>query len=113
LTNSNGFSMIEALVAASLLMMIITNLIPLTSLILNERESLQQKQNISSELHNQLQDFLWEEQTSLPHRLLKTVDGTEAEFRFTTKGNLLKGCATWKNANERNGQFCLYGHPEK
>ncbi|WP_010530981.1 type II secretion system protein [Lentibacillus jeotgali] len=113
MTNSNGFSMIEALVAASLLMVIITTLIPLASLLLNERESLQQKQNISSELHHQLQPFLREEQPSLPHHLFKTVDGTKAEFQFTNEGKLLKGCARWKNANERKGQFCLYGYPEK
>ncbi|GGK03240.1 hypothetical protein GCM10007063_26810 [Lentibacillus kapialis] len=111
--NSNGFSLIESLVAASLLMMVITTVIPLTSLLLHERETLQQKQNISGELHHQLQTFLREEQTNLPHRLLKTIDGTEAEFRFIAESNLVKGCATWKNANERESQFCLYGYQQR
>jgi len=113
LSNSKGFSMIEALVAASLLMMIITTLIPLTNLLLKEREALQQKRAIINELHHDMQPFLWDKQLDLPHRLLKTVYGSEAKFRFTAEGNLLKGCATWDNANDRPNRFCLYGYTEK
>ncbi|WP_167751332.1 type II secretion system protein [Lentibacillus salicampi] len=111
--NSKGFTMIEALVAASVLMMVISTLVPLTSLLLNERENLQQKREMANELHNELQPFLRENKRPLPQRLQKTVDGDEAEFRFTAENNLLKGCVSWENVNDRANQFCLYGYPEK
>lgn len=105
--------MIEALVAASVLMMVISTLVPLTSLLLNERENLQQKREMANELHNELQPFLRENKRPFPQRLQKTVDGDEAEFRFTAENNLLKGCVSWENVNDRANQFCLYGYPEK
>ncbi|SFA71187.1 hypothetical protein SAMN04488072_101174 [Lentibacillus halodurans] len=111
--NSKGFSLIESLVAASLLMMIITTLIPATNLLLNERESLKQKRIMTNELHSELQPFIWEEENNLPQRWFKMVNGSEAEFRFTSEDNLLKGCVIWNNAKNKTDQFCLYGNPDK
>ncbi|WP_176447378.1 prepilin-type N-terminal cleavage/methylation domain-containing protein [Lentibacillus sp. CBA3610] len=111
--NSKGFSLIEALVAASLLMMMITTLIPATNLLLNERENLRQKRYMINELQHELQPFLWEASHDLPHRFLKTVDGSEAEFRMTPDGKLVKGCVTWSNVKNRTEEFCLYGYPDQ
>lgn len=110
--NNKGFSLIESLVAASLLMMIITTLIPAANLLLNERESLQQKRHMINELHRELQPFLWEAEYDLPHHFSKTVNGTKVDFRFTNEDHLLKGCVTWNNATNRTDRFCLYGYPE-
>ncbi|MFD1363066.1 prepilin-type N-terminal cleavage/methylation domain-containing protein [Lentibacillus salinarum] len=110
--NSKGFSLIESLAAVSLLMMIIATIIPASSLLLNEREVLQQKRHMIHQLHLELQPFLRESTKAVPNDFSKIVNGSEATFRFVAEDNLLKGCVIWDNDRNRTDQFCLYGYPD-
>lgn len=94
-------------------MMMITTLIPATNLLLNERASLQQKNHMVNELHDELHFYLRGAQHNLPYRFFKTVDGSKAEFLMTSEDELLKGCVTWSNAKNKTEEFCLYGYPEQ
>lgn len=111
--NNKGFSFIETLVASALLLMIVTTLVPITNLIINEREELHQKRVFQNELHNQLQHYLWEDPRNIPARYNKDVDSTTLSFAFTKEKTLVKGCVEWKNVKKKIKQVCLYGYPEK
>ncbi|GAA0443393.1 hypothetical protein GCM10008983_20760 [Lentibacillus halophilus] len=111
---SNGFTLIETVVAASLLMMIITSLIPATDLLMKERMVQQQKRSIVNELHSELQTYLWNgNHPPLPNESTKRIKGTEAIFSFTKEAQLIKGCVTWTNAQKRGDTSCLYGYPDQ
>ncbi|RYG74687.1 type II secretion system protein [Lentibacillus lipolyticus] len=111
LTNNKGFTLIETIVAASLLMVIITTLIPAANLLMSERKAMEQKYTIVNELHSKLQSSLWNNRH--PSNFVKEIDGTKATFSFATERDLLKGCVTWTNAQKREDEFCLYGYPYK
>lgn len=81
------------------------------NLLQNERANQQQKRIMANSLHDELQPFLWEANTSLPHQFTKTIDGDEAQFRMTHEGRLVKGCVKWRNVQNKTKQFCIYGRP--
>ncbi|MFD2759408.1 prepilin-type N-terminal cleavage/methylation domain-containing protein [Lentibacillus juripiscarius] len=114
MTNNKGFTLIETIVAASLLLMVVATLIPAANLLMNERMVLEQKHHIVKELHRELQSYLWDNKHPLlPNDYMKKINGAEATFSFTTEEELMKGCVTWTNARKRESKFCLYGYPDK
>lgn len=113
LLNNKGFSLIESLVAVTLLMMMISTLIPITNLLIYEREILHQKRLFGNELHAELQPYLWDGQDSIPTEYFKTVNETKLKFIFLAENQLLKGCVEWKNVKNKTNQICLYGYSAK
>jgi Tfp pilus assembly protein PilV len=112
LRNSNGFSLIEVLVAFSIIFMITTTIIPLISLLNQGEEILSQRMHHTNSLHDELQTFLWGESKRLPPvRYSKTEDSVTASYQFTTENNLIKGCVEWENVKKKKEKFCLYGYP--
>ncbi|MBP1950357.1 type II secretion system protein [Virgibacillus litoralis] len=111
--NNKGFSLIESLVAVTLLMIMISTLIPITNLLIYEREVLHQKRLFGNELHAELQPYLWDDQASIPTEYSKEVNETKLIFTFSAENKLLKGCVEWKNVKNKTDQICLYGYSAK
>ncbi len=110
--NSKGFSLIEVLVAASIVFTLVLTTIPITSLLMQEREVLSERRLISSRLHDELQQFLWQGDVSPPASFTRTVNKASASFHFSAEGKFIRGCAEWKNARKQKDKICLYGIPE-
>ncbi|GAB3791359.1 hypothetical protein [Virgibacillus kimchii] len=110
---SNGFSFIEILIAASLLMTFVSIIVPIISLVQTEREVLSERRNFTLKLHDELQSFLWMDDTALPSNFAETLQQKEIEFSFKSENGFVKGCAEWQNAKKENESFCLYGYPKK
>jgi len=108
---SEGFTLIEVLVAMSILMMLVATIIPIDLLIKQERKILQTRRVISMKLHDELQKIVWNggelemKEIKIGNRLVK--------FQFEKNHRLVKGCANWKNDRERQENICLYGYQEK
>lgn len=113
LLKSNGFTLIEVLIATSLLMFVITTFVPMFSLLNNERVILHDRSTIASQLHDELQYFLWKDPLVIPAHFIKTKQHKKVSFDFTKKNDLIKGCANWKNVKRSQEQICLYGYPQK
>ena len=57
--NSRGFTLLEVLIASSIIMMLISIIVPITSLLEQERTVLNERRAFSARLHDELQPFLW------------------------------------------------------
>jgi len=113
LSKSNGFTLVEVLVAASIILMMVTTLLPISLLLYQERLVLSDQRTIHSQLHDELQPFLWTEQLGLPVTYYKNVHSIQLQFIFEREGDFIKGCVQWENARKANDEFCLYGASEK
>lgn len=113
LQNNKGFSLIETLVALSILVTVISTFIPIKSIIMVERDVLHQKQQVINSLHEELQTILVHSDTIPIASYTIHVDKTPVTIRFTEEKSLLKGCAEWKNAKNKQEQSCLYGYQSK
>ncbi|GAA0602519.1 hypothetical protein GCM10009001_19340 [Virgibacillus siamensis] len=111
--NTKGFSLIETLVALSILVTVITTFIPIKTTIMLHRDILHQKQEILNSLHEELQ-FSLQNNVSDPIKPYTVhVDNTPVAIHFTVEESLLKGCAEWKNVKNKQQQSCLYGYQTK
>lgn len=113
LLNSKGFTLIEVLIASSLLLLMVSTFVPIFSLLNNERSVLSDRRTISSQLHDELQHYLWDESAATPARFIDTIQHKEVTFRFNTENDFVKGCANWKNVKQSDEVICLYGIPQK
>ncbi|WP_175631899.1 competence type IV pilus minor pilin ComGE [Virgibacillus siamensis] len=109
--NSKGFSLIETLVALSILLAVITAIIPIKTRIMMERDVLDQKRAVLNTLHEELQDYLWSGASMQNQSYTINVDGSPVRIHFTTENSYLKGCAEWKNVKNKQDESCLYGYP--
>lgn len=110
LINNKGFSLIETLVALSIIMMVTTTMIPITTLLMAERDVLEEKRILSTMLHDELQYYLWSEDATIPASYDKKVNGTVASLHFSSDKSLLKGCVKWGNVKNKQEEICLYGY---
>lgn len=109
LSKNRGFTLIEVLVAFSLVMLLVTTFIPISSIIQQHTTILSDRRIISSKLHDELLKQLWEEKSLMSESFTENVNKKKVEFYFTIENELIKGCATWDNAKNKNEKFCLYG----
>lgn len=114
LKNNNGFTLIETIVAASLLFTTILIIIPISSLITNERVVLEDRYNYTSLLHLELQAFINNKHKALPSEFEQHINNKIITFKINKdNNNLIKGCITWKNARNEQERMCLYGYQKK
>ena len=108
---NKGFTLIEVLVALSILISTVSVIIPITSLLYKEKQILSDRRAIAFHLHDEMQPFLWE---GLPPSVYNDrLQNKEVTFQFTTENEFIKGCASWENVKNTEETFCLYGMPQK
>lgn len=109
--HNNGFTLIEVLVACSVIFMLISVVIPIVETIKLERIKHYDKRNIAFSLHNELLSKLYDDyydesvKTEFIHQLNVT-------YSFERDGNLIEGCAHWKNVKKKDETLCYFGHIE-
>lgn len=113
LSKSDGFSLTEVLIASGILMMVITTLVPITTLLNTEKAVLSDRRTIANQLHDQLQPFLWDDSANPPTVLTETIQLKLITYEFTMEHEFIKGCARWENAKKVKETICLYGLPQK
>jgi prepilin-type N-terminal cleavage/methylation domain-containing protein len=113
LKKNKGFTLIEVLIAATILMTVITTIVPIISLVQAERQVLSERRTLSLKLHDELQQFLWLEDITLPAAYSETIHEKAVQFTFIIENEYVKGCAEWQNAKRRTELFCLYGLPKE
>lgn len=113
LLKNNGFTLVEVIVASSILMVVITTIMPIISLITEHQRLLSDRRTFSYQLHDELQPYVHQQDTSLPSNYSKTIHNKKVAFQFRKENELIKGCAEWKNVKNNNEIICLYGYREK
>lgn len=109
--NSKGFTLIEVLVAMSIILMLVATIVPINTFIQMEKKVLHDRRVILFTLHDELQDAIWQDEIKQNKQL--TINHQTVEFNFSLKNKLIKGCASWKNEKQKEETVCLYGHSEK
>lgn len=112
LFNNKGFTLIEVLIATTILLLTVSIVFPLTSLLHQERKVLRERRIASAYLHDELQLYLWTE-TVLPATYTQTRQYIPFRFHFTNEDEWLKGCISWENARQTDETICLYGLPKQ
>ncbi|MFA1821547.1 type II secretion system protein [Virgibacillus oceani] len=106
---NEGFTLIEVLIATTILMTVVTTAVPIISMVQSERQVLSERRTISLKVHDELQQFLWLEDITLPTAYSETIHEKAVQFTFKKENEYVKGCAEWQNAKRRSESFCLYG----
>lgn len=106
--NRNGFSLIEVLVAQSILFLLLATFIPIYTIITFEQTVLKNRIAITSALHDELQWNIWNN-GSMDRSTREIGTQTSVSFIFTKEQKYIKGCASWVNVQEREEVVCLYG----
>ena len=102
LSNNKGFILIEMLIGFSIIVSVITTIIPMSVLIEKERKVLSDRRFYASLLHDELQHYLWHHSTSS-----QLIDGIT--INFTQEGHFVRGCIVWENVKQTTDEICLYG----
>src|SRR5699024_8782188 len=113
LKKNDGFTLIEVIIAATLLMTVITTVVPIISLVHSERQVLSDRRAISLKVHDNLQPFLWLKNQILTANYSEINHEKEVQITCKKENNYVKGCAEWQNAKRRSETFCLHGLPKK
>ncbi|MBO1005850.1 prepilin-type N-terminal cleavage/methylation domain-containing protein [Pseudogracilibacillus auburnensis] len=108
--NNKAFTFIETLVAMSILMMLVVTIIPIHTLMKQERKVLRDRRLIVSKLHDELQHMVWSNE-ELQHVSI-TINQRHVNIEFQLENELIKGCATWENVKQKEETFCLFGKRE-
>ncbi len=108
LSNSRGFTLLEVLVASSIVFTLLTTIIPIASLLEQERVVERERLTFSARLHDELQSFLWND-LQLPLSYSDVIHLIDVTFNFTHEGEYIKGCVNWENARKKSETICLYG----
>ncbi len=106
----NGFTLIEVIIASSLLFSFILILVPAFSILHVEQTVLHDRLAIAYKLHDEMQPIIWENDNfTASYDLL--VNKQTVTIEIDHEHNYLKGCAYWKNAKQTNEEVCLYAEP--
>lgn len=89
--------------------MLMTTIIPMTSLLEQERTVLSERRVLSAKLHDELQPFLWND-LQIPSSYSEKSELIDVTFSFTYEGQYIKGCVDWENARKKDETICLYGY---
>ena len=111
LSNNKGFTLIEVLIAFSIIVLLVTTFLPIGLLIKKESIVLSERRKVSSMLHDELQHYLFEDAIESSVSYFKKNINRQVEFRFIREAELIKGCAIWESIKEKEERFCLYGYP--
>lgn len=109
---SDGFSVIELLVAKSIIFILLATFIPIYTTISYERSVLSDRIAITSALHDELQLKVWQGMQG-DTKITRVVNNEVIKISFSEEKQFIKGCAKWNNKQGREEVRCLYGLEEK
>ncbi|MFC4022801.1 Tfp pilus assembly protein FimT/FimU [Oceanobacillus longus] len=89
---NNGFTLIEVLIASSILFTTVAVFIPLSFLVDAEQKLLSDRRQLASILHDELQHVIWDTPGELPLKYTETVNSIHARFEFNIEQEFIKGC---------------------
>lgn len=112
LLNNKGFTLVEVLIAFSLIIFIAMTFIPVTTLIEKESRSLSNMRVFSNILHDELQEYIWLKKELPIEAYTRKVNGKKIILNFLYEEELIKGCVSWENNKNKKEIHCLYGIPE-
>ncbi|WP_161493846.1 prepilin-type N-terminal cleavage/methylation domain-containing protein [Virgibacillus necropolis] len=107
--NSNGFSLIEVLVAFGIVTMLIITVLPISVQLKKEQQKLSDRITIVTVLYDELQQTIWEK-SELPISYKKQIKNKQVNFHFTTINDLMQGCVEWTNVKSEKEKSCLFGY---
>ncbi|HLS36182.1 MAG TPA: hypothetical protein VK061_08090 [Bacillota bacterium] len=108
--DKNGYIFFDTLISLVLVINFVFMMIPLINLINFERDFLQEKMNISSLLHDELQNIIMQENFNEDITIKKMRNEKEIFLKFSLfEKDYIKACATWISHQDRNEEVCLYG----
>ncbi|MFD1038475.1 hypothetical protein ACFQ3N_08705 [Virgibacillus byunsanensis] len=110
--NNNGFSLIESLVANSIMMMIILTIVPIISLLNSESVALSNQREFVLFLHDELQPYIHNSNESLPSSYTVKLNSSLVTFSFSSENEFIKGCAEWNNVKNQTKKHCIYGYSQ-
>jgi len=113
LRNSNGFSVIEVLIAVVMLFSLVSTFLPIIVILDAEQKVLSERRELAYKLHDKLQQHIWNSNHVTDHLNETNSDSHQATFHFQEENGFIKGCAVWNNAKKREETLCLYGLPNK
>lgn len=106
--NSNGFIWVETLVSLNIVLIVMTIILPIYTTIQKEKLIIKERSLTTLQLFNELQ-FALHDAAEMERSFTKQIDKRQVSFHFSIEDEYVKGCATWKNAKEKNEKLCLYG----
>ncbi|MEC2158425.1 prepilin-type N-terminal cleavage/methylation domain-containing protein [Virgibacillus halodenitrificans] len=108
---NNGFTLVEVIISASILMTVVTTIFPLLHIITTEKIILSDRRTIVDRLHDEMQPFLLVSKKT-PYESVKNINQKLVTFTFVLERNYIKGCVVWENAKKKKESHCLYGLPK-
>lgn len=108
---NKGFTLIEVLVAKSIIITLLLTFIPIYSTITYEQHVLKTRLLATSTLHDEL--LLYTNDAVKEQTYTKKVNNQSVTIHFTNQTKFVKSCATWTNIKKRKEEICLYGYIEK
>lgn len=113
LMNKNGFFWIETLVSLSIVMIVVSVIIPLHATIKQEKRVLHDRTIISLYLFDELQNTLFIQSDKSERTQSKNISNRHVTITFNRENELIKGCVNWENVKGRSESLCLYGISEQ
>lgn len=112
LIKDNGFAWIETMMILQVLVIVALTIIPIFSILTQEKLIITERTIVMMKLHDELQRAIYEGELER-NRFTESIDQRIVHFTFDYEHELIKGCAIWENAKNRDEQFCLYGMAEQ
>jgi len=107
LWKNKGFTLVEVIIAASILFSFVSLITPILSHIFKEQLLLRNQLENIHLLHDELLLVIREE-VDFPLTFSKSKNGNDLHFTFTKENSFIKGCVSW-DVFEDEEVLCLYG----
>lgn len=106
-----GFILIDSFFSFSIVILLVISLTPIISLIQKERYTLSEKMKVASLLHDELQEVIFDKDSSLPLKGTILLEGKNIYIQFLKDEHpFIKGCAKWTNKANREDEICFYAN---
>lgn len=109
----NGFLLPEVLLTMNIIILVSLTIIPVFTLVAQEKKILHDRAMIAMRLHDELQLLIWDSSGELEKEFTETISDQKVAFHFTEIDDFIKGCAVWNNVKQRPENICYYGLVEE
>ncbi|WP_102027038.1 type II secretion system protein [Salirhabdus sp. Marseille-P4669] len=107
LRSNKGFTLLETTAAFSIFIIILTAIVPMMIQTHLERENIELRSDMLTELHNELLYAMNSKPISPLTKQLE-INQTKAKIEIALTDNELEGCISWSNYKNKQERKCLY-----